>query len=386
MFFYNFSAAISVNEIVPVHVSSNAIGNLLKNISVHIEPYASDWSREWKHPVLKEDVERRIIDAINELNSRVWAEDLWTIYFTEALLWHYYYQLENEIGYFAGDSIVKILQRNFPQRYEAFWLDGVNKIKAGRVAEGFTILDSLYVHSSFSSSFLNEYSQLSKRCFIPRNFENDDNFSRTRNFFYFSPQETRPRLSFWESEESDGVVSFIFTERYSFAENFQTKRPKLYNDEEYKIRTEINEKVLKNIKTPPLWDPSKAALHPVTYKITVDRNKQDLSLFEYLLAIVYIRFDFMSEIFPPFHENGISVRGGQYNVIRGMSGKSVIYTLYDSKTFGNIEQFYTTENTIREILPIEKRILVLLETTQRMEAKAIDFYIDIIDGNFSAWQ
>jgi hypothetical protein len=383
--FYNISFAISVNEIVPIHVSSEAIDAMLGEISYSIEPYAADWTSDWKHPVSRKEVEEKIISAINELNSRVWAQDLWTIYFIEALLWHYFYQLENEKGYFAADSICKIMQKEFPQKYESFWLDGVNKIKAGRVGEGFAVLDSLYMNAPVSSSFLNEYSLLSKKCFIPKNYEISKNFDRKRNEFYFSPKEMKPVLSFWETEESNGIVSFVFTERYSFVENFQIKYPRLYNDEEYKPDLKIDKKFLEDVKFPVLWEPGRAALHPAAYKITVDRSRQTLSLFEYLLSIVYNRFDFIAEIKPPLHEKGISVRAGEYNAIRGVSAKSIIYTLYDSRNFGNTELFYTTKNTLKGVKAITSRILVSLETTQRAEPKAIDFYIDIINGNFTLW-
>jgi hypothetical protein len=98
---------------------------------------------------------------------------------------------------------------------------------------------------------------------------------------------------------------------------------------------------------------------------------------------VYNRFDFVKEIKPPLKSGGISARSGQYNVIRGVSGKSVIYTLYDSSTNGNIEQFFTTKNTLAGIKNFNIRVLIALETTQKIENKAIDFYIDIINGNFT---
>jgi hypothetical protein len=358
---------------------------MLDEISHSIEPYAQDWTRKWEHPVEKKEIEEKIISAINKLNSQIWADDLWTLYFTQALLWHYYYQLENEKGYFFCDSIGKIMQKQFPQKYESFWLVGVNKIKAGRVAEGFAILDSLYVNVAVSSSFLNEYSLLSKKCFVPKNYENNSIIKdRDRGDFYFSPKETKPVLSFWKTEERDGRVSFIFTERYSFNENFQIKYPKLYKDEEFEFDVKIDEKISREVKKNVLWEPARAAPHPVVYTITVDRGKQELSLFEYLVAIVYKRFDYISEIKPPLHKDGISVRGGSYNVIRGVSGESVIYTLYDYETFGNTQEFYTTPNTLKNVKPTKNRVIVSLETTQKMEPKAIDFYIDVVNGNFVA--
>ncbi|MDR0304728.1 MAG: hypothetical protein LBH98_08200 [Chitinispirillales bacterium] len=377
--FYNFSFAISVKDIPPVYVSSYTIDDLLEKIHYSVEPFASDWSKDWKHPIKKQLIWAQIDSVINQLNSRVWAEDLWTIYFTQALLWHYFYQLENEKGYFVCDSICKIIQKEFPKKYEAFWLYGVNKIKAGRVAEGFAVLDSLYSFSNVSSSFVNEYSQLSRKCFVVKN-SNDYNFNQ--NEFYFSPKETKPILSLWESDEKDEIISFIFTEKYMFIENFQIKYPKLYNENEYKFNLGIDEKFLKEIKIPALWEPNKAALHPAVYKITIDRSRQNQSLFEYLLSIVYNRFDFVSEIKPPFRKNAISVRGGQYNVIRGVSGKSVIYTLYDYETDGNSQQFFTTKNTTKGIKPMKIRILVSLETTQKAEPKALNFYHDIVNGIF----
>ena len=378
---HNVSFAISVKDIVPIYVSSYTIDNLLDRIKYSVEPYASNWTKEWRHPVSRESVAQEIKEMIDELDSRVWAEDLWVISFTKALLWHYYYQLENEIGYFASDSICKIIKKEFPQRYESFWLDGINKIKAGRVAEGFAILDSLYIFASVSSSFINEYSQMSRECFIPQSSGDNNNIKRDE--FYFSPKELKPVLSLWESDENDGVVSFIFTERYSFVENFQLKYPKLYNDGEYKFNMDIDERFMTKIKFPLLWDPSRAALHPATYKITVDRKKQKKSLFDYILSIVYKRFDFISEIKPPYRKNGISVRAGQYNVIRGVSGQSIIYTLYDHETYGNIERFFTTPNTLKDVKPMDTRILVSLETTQRAEPKAIDFYLNLVNGNIN---
>ena len=382
----NFSFAISVTDVVPIYVSSNAISVLLDEIAYSIEPYAKDWMKDWNHPIAKKEVEAKIISAINKLSSQIWADDLWTIYFTQALLWHYYYQMENEKGYFVCDSISKVMQKQFPQKYESFWLDGVNKIKAGRVAEGFAVLDSLYVNSNVSSSFLNEYSLLSKKCFVPRNYENDRILTGGGAYdnFYFSPKETKPVLSFWKTEERDGRVSFIFTERYSFIENFQIKYPKLYKDEEFEFDVKIDEKISREVKKNVLWEPARAAPHPVVYTITVDRGKQELSLFEYLVAIVYKRFDYISEIKPPLHKDGISVRGGSYNVIRGVSGESVIYTLYDYETFGNTQEFYTTPNTLKNVKPTKNRVIVSLETTQKMEPKAIDFYIDVVNGNFVA--
>gem|GEM_PF-1810189 len=383
-FFHNFLFAISVRDITPIYVSSNAVGDLLEKISHSIEPFASDWSKEWKHPVSKQSVLLQIDSAINELNSRVWAEDLWTIYFTQALLWHYFYQLENEKGYFACDSICKIIQKEFPQKYESFWLDGVNKVKAGKVAQGFAVLDSLYSFSNVSSSFIDEYSRLSKKCFIPKEHNYYNKHNRKQNEFYFSPKEIKAVSSSWESNEKNGAIGFVFTEKYMFIENFQIKYPKLYNESEYKFDLKIDENFLKEIKTPTLWEPGRAALHPAVYKITVDRGKQNQSLFDYLLSIVYNRFDFVSEIKPPFRENAISVRGGQYNIIRGVSGKSVIYTLYDCETDGNLQQFFTTPNTTREVKPMKIRVLVSLETTQRAEPKALNFYRDMINGS-STW-
>jgi hypothetical protein len=49
---------------------------------------------------------------------------------------------------------------------------------------------------------------------------------------------------------------------------------------------------------------------------------------------------------------------------------------------GNTEQFFTTPNTLKGAEPIKSRILITLETTQRMEPKALNLYIDIINGNF----
>jgi len=381
LFFHNFSFAISVRDITPIYVSSNAVGDLLEKILRSVEPFASDWSKEWKYPVSKQSVLMQIDSAINKLDSRVWAEDLWTVYFTQALLWHYFYQLENEKGYFACDSICKIIQKEFPQKYESFWLDGVNKIKAGKVAQGFAILDSLYSFSNVSSSFIDEYSRLSKKCFIPKNYNYYNNYDYKPNEFYFSPKEIKPVSSSWESDEKSGVIGFVFTEKYMFVENFQIGYPKLYNGNDYKFGLEIDDKFLKEIKTSALWEPGRAALHPAVYKITIDRGKQNQSLFEYLLSIVYNRFDFVSEINPAFRENAISVRGGQYNVIRGVSGKSVIYTLYDCETDGNIQQFFTTQNTMKEVKPIKIRVLVSLETTQKAESKALNFYRDIVNGS-----
>jgi hypothetical protein len=380
--FCEFSFAVSVKDIAPIYVSSYAIDDLLSEISYSIEPFASNWSKEWKYSVSKQSVEKKIIIAINQLNSRVWAEDLWTLYFAQALLWHYFYQLENENGYFACDSICKITQKEFPQKYESFWLYGINKIKAGRVAEGFAVLDSLYSFSNVSSSFVDEYSKLSKKCFVPQSSNNYSNHVFKQNEFYFSPKETKPVSSSWESEENDGITSFVFTEKYRFIENFQINYPKLYNDSEYKFDLEIDKKFLKEVKTPALWEPNKATIHPVTYKITIDRSRQNKSLFDYLLSIVYNRFDFVSEIKPPFRDSAISVRGGEYNVIRGVSGKSVIYTLYDYETDGNLQQFFTTKNTTQGIKPTKIRLLVSLETTQKAEPKALKFYQDIVNGNF----
>jgi len=381
--FCKLSSAISVNEIVPIHISSSAIDNLVREIAHSIEPYSRDWSKEWRHPVSRESVEAKIIDAIDKLNSRVWADDLWTLNFLEALLWHYYYQLENEKGYFECDRITRKMQKNFPQRIEAFWLGGVNKIKAGRIAEGFALLDGLYTNANVPSAFINQYSHLSRICFIPRNYDSFI-FSQNpeQNEFYFSPRELIPVLSLWESSETDGAVSFIFTEHYRFVENFQIRYPKLYNDSDWRIPLEIDENFLKEVRQPLLWQPKTAALHPAVYRITIDRSPQKMSLWEYMLSLVYKRFDFIEEIKPPLKKGGISARSKQYNVIRGMSGKSIIHTLYDSETFGNIEQFFTTENTLKGIEKIESRILITLETTQKIESKAIYFYIDMINGNF----
>ncbi|MCL2845179.1 MAG: hypothetical protein FWE23_07000 [Chitinivibrionia bacterium] len=383
LLFCKIAFAISVSEITPVHVSSEMLENIIAEIAVSIEPYASSWTSDWQHAVSKQEVEERIMSKLDELNSRVWADDLWTIYFLEALLWHYYYQLENEEGFFAADSIVRILKQDFPQRYQSFWLSGVNKIKAGRVGDGFRILDSLYVNAPVSSSFLEQYSKLSRLCFIPRNFGRTYNQSDiSRGYFHFSQKERSPISSSWESREQDGRVSFIFTEEYRFAEFLSLAPPRLFPDKEPNLNIEIHEIFLQKIRNPLLWDPARAALHPARYQIIIDRNKQHLSLFEYLFEIVYGRFDYASEIRPPFHRDGISVRGGKFNVIRGVSGQSVVYTLFDSETFGNTEQFFTTPNTLKGAEPIKSRILITLETTQRMEPKALNLYIDIINGNF----
>jgi len=370
------SFAISVNEIAPIFISSDEIRELTRNISENIEPFASNWSIEWQHSVPKKEVEERIISAINLLNSRVWADDLFTLNFLEALLWHYYYQLENEKGFFESDRITQKMKKDFPRRIESFWLNGVNKIKAGRVAEGFRILDSLYTNANVSTAFINQYSHLSRICFIPMGTPSPQNYGRKD--FYFSPRELEPALSLWESVDTDGVVNFIFTERFWFAENLQIPRPRLIDDSEWKIPLEIDERFLREVKDPILWRPDRAALHPVMYRITIDRNKQTASLFEYMFSIVHNRFDFVSEINPPFKKGGISARSGEYNVIRGVSGKSVIHTLFDIETMGNIEQFFTTPNTLKGVKPFSIRVLATLETTQRIEEKALRFYLDII--------
>jgi len=222
---------------------------------------------------------------------------------------------------------------------------------------------------------------LSKKCFIPKEYNYYNKHNRKRTEFYFSPKEIKPVSSSWESNEKIGVIGFVFTEKYLFIENLQIPPPKLYDESEYKFDLKIDEKFLKEIKTPTFWEPGKAALHPAVYKITVDRSKQNQSLFEYLLSIVYNRFDFVSEIKPAFRENAISVRGGQYNVIRGVSGNSMIYTLYDCETDGNSQQFFTTSNTTRGVKPMKIRVLVSLETTQRAEPKALNFYRDMVNGS-----
>ena len=382
--FYKLTFAISVNDIAPVFISSNAIRDLVKNISEKIEPFASDWSRDWRHSVPRKDVENEIFSALDLLNSRIWAEDLFSLNFLEALLWHYFYQLEIEKGYFECERITQIMKKNFPNRIESFWLNGVNKIKAGRVAEGFRILDSLYSNANVSPAFVSEYSRLSRICFIPQNYTAGNNYNFTQSTktgeFYFSPKELKSVLSQWESVETDGVVNFIFTERFWFVENFQIKYPKLYKDEDWKIPLEIDERFLKEVKQPILWRPERAALHPVIYRITIDRGKQTLSLLEYMFSIVHNRFDYVREIKPPLKEGGISARSGEYNVIRGVSGKSVIHTIYDLRSSGNIHQFFTTRNTLRGAENFDIRVLVTLESTQRIEGKAIDFYLDIING------
>lgn len=382
--FIKFSFAISVNDIVPIYITSDKIRNLCDNISHKIEPFANSWTKEWNYTVSRKDVENEIFTSLELLNSRVWADDKFTLNFLEALLWHYFYQLEYEKGYFECDRITKQLQADFPNKIEPFWLNAVNKVKAGRVAEGFAILDSLYSNANVSSNFVNEYSYLSKICFIPQNHNNNIfALDKKSGEYYFSPKELKPLLSQWESNETDGVVSFIFTEQYRFVENFQLSYPKLYNDKDFFIPLKINELFAKEIKYPIIWKPETAALHPVAYKITIDRSPQKISLFEYMYSLVYNRFDFVEEIKPSLKPGGISARSGQYNVIRGVSGKSVIYTLYDYESNGNIEQFFTTKKTLKDTKPFNIRVLATLETTQKIENKAINFYIDIIDGKFT---
>jgi len=382
--FFDFSFAISVNDIAPIYISSDEIGNLRSTISLKIEPFAQNWSKEWTYQIPKKDVEKEIVSALDLLNSRIWADDVFTLNFLEALLWHYYYQLENENGYFECDKITKKMQKNFPHKIEPFWLNGINKIKAGRVAEGFKILDSLYTNSNVSSSFINEYSQASKICFIPQNHNNNIfTLGGKQDEFYFAPKELKPALSQWESNETDGIVSFVFTEQYWFVENLQLPYPKLYNAEDWKFPIEIDSLFLKDMKQEIIWRPDRAVLHPVAYKITIDRSPQKISLMEYMFSLVYNRFDYVEEIKPPLRAGGISARSGQYNVIRGVSGKSIIYTLFDCTTNGNVEQFFTTPNTLKGVKEFNTRILIALETTQKIEDKAMDFYIDIINGNFS---
>lgn len=382
--FFSANFAISVNDIAPIYIISDEINHLRNTISLKIEPFAQNWSKEWKHSIPKKDVENEIISSINLLNSRIWSDDVFTLNFLESLLWHYYYQLENENGYFECEKITKKMQKDFPHKIEPFWLNAVNKIKAGRVAEGFKILDSLYTNSNVSSNFINEYSFMSKICFIPKNHNNNIfTFGGKQNEFYFSQKELKPALSQWESNETDGIVSFVFTEQYRFVENLQIPYPKLYKNEDWKLPIDIDSTFLEDMKQDIIWQPEKAAQHPVSYKITIDRSPQKISLMEYMFSLVYNRFDYVEEIKPPFRAGGISARSGQYNIIRGVSGKSVIYTLFDCAANGNSEQFFTTPNTLKDVKPFNTRILVALETTQKIENKAMDFYIDIINGNFN---